>query len=72
MEFITAFLNAMGTIGTGFIGFITSFFSSVVGVIYTNDVITPIGYILLFGAVVGMFWFVLGWLRKLITLRNRG
>lgn len=73
MNFLQDMFDAMGSILTSFTTFIVDMFSSVISIFYVEETgITTMGYILFFGVVIGLFWFVLGWIRRLITLRNRG
>lgn len=75
MTFIQEIFEAMGSILTQFVAFIVDVFEGVISIFYTSGEqggITEMGYILFLGVVVGLFWFVLSWLRRLITLRNRG
>lgn len=75
MTLIQKIFEAMGQILTQFVSFIVDVFEGVVSIFYVEGAdggITTMGYILFLGVVVGLFWFVLSWLRRLITLRNRG
>lgn len=72
MSFIQEMFEALRTILTSFTGFITGLFESVIGIFYVADGanagITTMGYILFLGVVVGLFWFVLSWIRRLINV----
>lgn len=76
MNFLQEMFEAMGSILSQFTSFITGLFDNVIDIFYvaegTNAGITTMGYLLFFGVVVGLFWFVLSWIRRLVTLRNRG
>ena len=67
-ELFEAMQNLVGLFGD----LIKNTFQTVVSIFYEGEALTTMGYILLIGVVVGLFWFVLSWLRRLITLRNRG
>lgn len=75
-QVLELFWDALESILTGFSSFIVSMFNAVIGIFFdqTGDspTVTVMGYILFLGVVVGVFWFVLSWIRRLLTVRNRG
>lgn len=75
-QVLELFWTALENILTGFSSFIVSMFDSVVGIFFdrTGDTptVTVMGYILFLGVVVSVFWFVLAWIRRLLTVRSRG
>ncbi len=75
-EILELFFETLTQILTAFGSFIVSVFSSVVQIFFdtTGDTprVTVMGYLLFLGVVVSVFWFVLSWIRRLLTLRARG
>lgn len=75
-QILELFWGALSSILTGFASFMVDVFESVIGIFFDQSGDTPtvtvMGYILFLGVVVSIFWFVLSWIRRLLTVRARG